>query len=315
MEKGWFQDRMNKQGCKENTEMTLKRALYVMHEHHSRFEWLAYIAEQCSDKKGGALITAIHGFLQHGSKCAQEADHSSDPVKCCPLDATKGEWITMNRDIDQQILTEVKQRRHCCSLSDWSIVRFLSLVFVYNCCAGRPTPRTPSEGLPDHHINDIFFFTTENRARKRAKNCVLLDVSEGVLKAVCKPLYIMLSRWLLDGEINDPCNEFFIESKTIITAERLWHDKYYVRQSMVPSFITMDQAKKILATGKSINFLRQICKDGGGQLSGRESFHKLFKTTSVPMRDTRWRCSPLSIAVIVVEEVLKHEKVEVMIAT
>lgn len=43
-----------------------------MHEHHTKFEWLAYISEQCNDKKGGALITAIHGFLQHGSKCAQE---------------------------------------------------------------------------------------------------------------------------------------------------------------------------------------------------------------------------------------------------
>ncbi|CAH1990719.1 unnamed protein product [Acanthoscelides obtectus] len=165
----------NKPPGQENSDMTLKKALYVMHEHQTRFEWLAYIAEQCRDKKGGALTTAIHGFLQHGSKCAQE-------------------------------------------------------------------------------------------------------ISERVLKAVCKPLYVMLSRWLLDGEINDPYNEFFIEVKTVSTAERLWHDKYHVRQHMVPSFIKMSQAKKILATGKSINFLRQICKDSG-HLPGRESLQKLFKTT------------------------------------
>lgn len=48
---------------------------------------------------------------------------------------------------------------------------------------------------------------------------------------------------------------------------------------MVPSFITMSEAKKILATGKSINFLRQICKDGD-QLPGREAFQKLFTTTT-----------------------------------
>ncbi|KAF7284035.1 hypothetical protein GWI33_022655 [Rhynchophorus ferrugineus] len=158
------------------SEMTLRRALYVLQDHRIRFEWLAYIAEQCRDKKGGALITAVHGFLQHGSKTAQE-------------------------------------------------------------------------------------------------------VSEKVLKAVCKPLYIMLSRWLLDGEINDPCNEFFIESKNIVAAERLWHDKYHVRKSMIPSFINMEQAKRILATGKSINFLRQICKDDG-QLPGREALFKLFNNTS-----------------------------------
>nr|CAH7717143.1 unnamed protein product [Callosobruchus chinensis] len=165
----------NKPAGQENSDMTLKRALYVMHEHQTRFEWLAYIAEQCRDKKGGAITTAIHGFLQHGSRCAQE-------------------------------------------------------------------------------------------------------ISERVLKAVCKPLYVMLSRWLLDGEINDPYNEFFIEVKTVSTAERLWHDKYHVRQHMVPSFIKMSQAKKILATGKSINFLRQICKDSG-HLPGRESMQKLFRTT------------------------------------
>ncbi|CAH0557143.1 unnamed protein product [Brassicogethes aeneus] len=160
----------------KSSDMSLRRAIFILYDHHAKFEWLAYIAEQCSDKKGGALISAIHGFLQHGSRCAQE-------------------------------------------------------------------------------------------------------VSEKVLTAVCKPLYIMLSRWLLDGEINDPCNEFFIEIKSISSAEELWDNKYFVRKPMVPSFITMNQANKILATGKSINFLRQICKDGG-QLPGRESLQRLFKNTS-----------------------------------
>lgn len=66
---------MNKKYSADQPEITLKRALYVMYEHHIRFQWLAYIAEQSSDKKGGALITAIHGFLQHGSKCAQEVSY------------------------------------------------------------------------------------------------------------------------------------------------------------------------------------------------------------------------------------------------
>jgi gamma-tubulin complex component 3 len=30
---------------------------------------------------------------------------------------------------------------------------------------------------------------------------------------------------------------------------------------MVPSFIPLAQAKKIFATGKGINFLREICQD------------------------------------------------------
>lgn len=171
-----LQAALKKQGGTDQSDMTLRKSLVYIYEHHTRFEWLAYISEQCSDKKGGALITAVHGFLQHGSKCAQQ-------------------------------------------------------------------------------------------------------VSEKVLTSVCKPLYIMMSRWLLDGEINDPCNEFFIEARNISAAERLWHDKYHVRKAMVPSFITVEQAKKILATGKSINFLRQICKDGG-QLPGRDSLQKLFRSTT-----------------------------------
>lgn len=48
---------------------------------------------------------------------------------------------------------------------------------------------------------------------------------------------------------------------------------------MVPSFISIEQAKKILATGKNINFLRQVCKDSN-QLPGREALQKLFATTT-----------------------------------
>lgn len=48
---------------------------------------------------------------------------------------------------------------------------------------------------------------------------------------------------------------------------------------MIPSFITVDQANKILATGKSINFLRQICKDSE-ELPGRDALQKLFTTAS-----------------------------------
>lgn len=171
-----LQASLSTHNCSGHVEMSLRRVLFVIHEHKIRFEWLAYIAEECFDKKGGALITAIHGFLQHGSKSVKE-------------------------------------------------------------------------------------------------------VAERVLTSACKPLYIILSRWLLNGEITDPCNEFFIEVRTISTSLHLWRDKYHVRESMRPSFLSINQASKILAIGKSINFLRQVCKDNG-QLPGNESLQKLFKNTT-----------------------------------
>jgi len=43
--------------------------------------------------------------------------------------------------------------------------------------------------------------------------------------------------------------------------DRLWFDKYRMRSEMIPSFIKFEQAEKILLVGKSINFLRLVCRD------------------------------------------------------
>lgn len=70
--------------------------------------------------------------------------------------------------------------------------------------------------------------------------------------------------------------KFFVGFNNSIPNERLWHDKYNLRKSQIPSFISEDQAKKviksklkqinlnffkILIIGKSINFLRVICNE------------------------------------------------------
>jgi gamma-tubulin complex component 3 len=43
--------------------------------------------------------------------------------------------------------------------------------------------------------------------------------------------------------------------------DRLWHDKYNLRVSQIPTFISEQQANKMLVIGKSINFLRVICNE------------------------------------------------------
>ena len=47
------------------------------------------------------------------------------------------------------------------------------------------------------------------------------------------------------------------------------------RDSQIPSFLTVDQARQILATGKSINFLRQVCRDDSA-IRGIESLRATF---------------------------------------
>ncbi|KAG7304513.1 hypothetical protein JYU34_011463 [Plutella xylostella] len=80
-----------------------------------------------------------------------------------------------------------------------------------------------------------------------------------LLTALTYPLLLMLTRWLMHGEIEDPFNEFFIESRSGVPIDRMWHDKYRVREWMVPSFMSREQASQILATGKSVVFMREAC--------------------------------------------------------
>lgn len=94
-----------------------------------------------------------------------------------------------------------------------------------------------------------------------------------LLTALTYPLLLMLTRWLLHGEIDDRFNEFFIESRSGVPIDRMWHDKYRVREWMVPSFMSREQAAQILATGKSVVFMREACQDEPGQHDAPPSDH------------------------------------------
>lgn len=73
---------------------------------------------------------------------------------------------------------------------------------------------------------------------KHNGNTTIKAMVHDLLVAVCQPLQYMLSKWLLEGEINDPHSEFFIEVLPEVGTDRLWNDKYRVRESMLPSFIS-----------------------------------------------------------------------------
>ncbi|XP_059168560.1 gamma-tubulin complex component 3 homolog [Physella acuta] len=103
-----------------------------------------------------------------------------------------------------------------------------------------------------------------------------------LLTMVSQPIYATLLRWMYDGELDDAYHEFFVASDPTVKNEQLWHDKYSLRKSMIPSFITMDQASRILLTGKSINFLRQVCEDRT-PTQGREVAMNLDLTQAASM--------------------------------
>ena len=110
-------------------------------------------------------------------------------------------------------------------------------------------------------------------------NPVRRSLAESFLKAACRPLQNMLSHWLLEGEIKDPHNEFFVEEIREVSSDRLWHHKYRVVNARLPIFIPKPMARKILVSGKSINFLREVCEDRT-PIKGREELKTAFENNT-----------------------------------
>ncbi|KAG0213595.1 Gamma-tubulin complex component 3 [Mortierella sp. GBA30] len=82
-----------------------------------------------------------------------------------------------------------------------------------------------------------------------------------MLERISAPFYVMLQRWIYEGELEDPRTEFFIAHNPEVEEEDMWQRKYFIREEMLPAFIGMPLATKILSIGKSLNFLRHKCDD------------------------------------------------------
>lgn len=82
------------------------------------------------------------------------------------------------------------------------------------------------------------------------------QIVQRMMDSVCTPLYTILSRWVLHGELYDPFEEFFVGSRVGVPANSMWQETYFLRPSMLPSFFSPSLAQKILVIGKSINFIR-----------------------------------------------------------
>ncbi|KAL8258670.1 hypothetical protein R6Q59_026623 [Mikania micrantha] len=89
---------------------------------------------------------------------------------------------------------------------------------------------------------------------------LLHDFMKRLLRRVCSPLFEMVRSWVLEGELEDIFSEFFVLGESV-KAESLWREGYKLHSLMLPSFISQSLARRILRTGKSINFLRVCCGD------------------------------------------------------
>lgn len=82
------------------------------------------------------------------------------------------------------------------------------------------------------------------------------------------PFMRFLEYWIYKGELVDPMEEFFIQTnKQKLESERLWSDKYRLRNELIPNFISRSTAEELLITGKTTFFLRTFIQRPQWQLS------------------------------------------------
>lgn len=78
-----------------------------------------------------------------------------------------------------------------------------------------------------------------------------------LLKEVSAPILTMIKTWMIEGELNDPFEEFFVKMDAEVQDQFIWTNKYHLKHAMIPSFLTNDLARKILLTGKAVNFIKK----------------------------------------------------------
>ena len=94
--------------------------------------------------------------------------------------------------------------------------------------------------------------------------------AERMLSHVTRPFYDMLRQWIYDGELSDPYHEFFVTEQDVheqgedsrrAPATSVWEEKYKLDETMIPSIVTEEFARKVFLIGKSLNFIRYGCGD------------------------------------------------------
>ncbi|KAJ6231339.1 hypothetical protein M0813_06068 [Anaeramoeba flamelloides] len=81
-----------------------------------------------------------------------------------------------------------------------------------------------------------------------------------ILSKSWQPIFRIAKKWIRIGELDDPFKEFFVVSDPNVPKEHLWQKKYQLKKEMIPKFIEMKLANKILRIGKSINFIQECCR-------------------------------------------------------
>ncbi|KAJ1560111.1 Gamma-tubulin complex component 3, partial [Cladochytrium tenue] len=75
------------------------------------------------------------------------------------------------------------------------------------------------------------------------------ESTASLLSCVTAPFYDILRKWLYEGDLEDPFEEFFVLEERNPDTDNLWRTQYTTQHDMIPSFMTRASAKKASIDG------------------------------------------------------------------
>ena len=130
-----------------------------------------------------------------------------------------------------------------------------------------------------------------------------------VTECACVPFFVMLSQWLLKGEINDPYGEFMIEKNKEINVGSLheeyndyyWEGRYTAFQENIPTFLEV-VAEKILQTGKYLNVVRTCGRELEMPLSTVQLKYKTNERYYIEQIETAYSHASKQVLELIIKE-------------
>ncbi|XP_073971855.1 gamma-tubulin complex component 3-like [Rhodnius prolixus] len=112
-----------------------------------------------------------------------------------------------------------------------------------------------------------------------------------------RPLMNMMCTWMVEGELCDPHDEFFIAINTECHDRDIWRNKFILRSALMPNIISENQASMILRSGKAIKFLTVICEERIPVVGMREKLKRMKDANISDLRNPRSELTDLVAAV------------------
>ena len=157
---------------------------------------------------------------------------------------------------------------------------------------------TPKGGNIIKVVQEMIAETLGDRNGVQFLKDILNKIGEGYLK--------MFDDWLINGDINDPHEEFMIrdmmkdvnvtDTNAMMTTDRLWETRYLIRKDGLLESFHEELLSKILVTGKLLNIVKvtmeltSIPVDGKYALrrAGEFDFVHLLEGTNLELYVSRW---------------------------